>query len=155
LPQLHDRKDNTNRTKRTILLVDDEQDITTALKIGLEETGLFGVDAFTDPQLALSNLSKVGLNYYDLLLIDIKMPQMNGFELYQKIKNSFAEDKEGKAEIRNSIRSTKVCFITAYEIYYETLKNEFPTLNVGCFIKKPIEIKELVNRIKQELEINQ
>jgi two-component system, OmpR family, response regulator ChvI len=155
LPQLHDRKDNTNRTKRTILLVDDEQDITTAFKIGLEETGLFGVDAFTDPQLALSNLSKVGLNYYDLLLIDIKMPKMNGFELYQKIKSSFAEDKDGKAEIRNSIGSTKVCFITAYEIYYEILKKEFPTLNVGCFIKKPIEIEELANRIKQELEINQ
>jgi two-component system, OmpR family, response regulator ChvI len=155
LSELHDRKGNTNRNKRTILLVDDEQDIITGFKIGLEETGLFRVDAFTDPQLALSNLSKVGLNYYDLLLIDIKIPQMNGFELYQKIKSSFAEDKEGKAENRNSIRSTKVCFITAYEIYYETLKKEFPTLNVGCFIKKPIEIKELVNRIKQELEINQ
>ena len=130
------------RTRRRILLVDDEQDIITSFKIGLEETGLFEVDGFTDPKAALSNLSEIGLHHYDLLLIDIKMPQMNGFELYQQIKNKFGDNS-----------STKVCFITAYEIYYETLKKEFPTLNVGCFIRKPIEIKELVNRIKQELEL--
>ncbi len=132
----------SDRHARTILLVDDEQDIITSLKIGLEETGLFEVDGFTDPKAALSNLSKIGLHHYDLLLIDVKMPQMNGFELYQQIKHKFGDNS-----------NAKVCFITAYEIYYETLKKEFPTLNVGCFIKKPIEIKELVNRIKQELEL--
>jgi CheY-like chemotaxis protein len=133
----------SDRNSRTILLVDDEQDIITSLKIGLEETGLFEVDGFTDPKAALSNLSEIGLHHYDLLLIDVKMPQMNGFELYQHIKDKFGDKSS----------STKVCFITAYEIYYETLKKEFPTLNVGCFIKKPIEIEELVNTVKQELEI--
>jgi two-component system, OmpR family, response regulator ChvI len=130
-----------HHTRRRILLVDDEQDIITTFKTGLEETGLFEVDAFTDPQLALSNLERFGLSYYDLLLIDVKMPQINGFELYQEIKRKF----------RDSI--TKVCFITAYEIYYETLKNEFPTLNVGCFIKKPIEMQNLIIRLKQELQL--
>jgi DNA-binding response OmpR family regulator len=148
----HEDNTNTHTRRSKILIVDDEQDIITSFKLGLEESGLLEVDGFTDPKLALSNLSKVGLRHYDLMLIDIKMPKMNGFELYQKIKSCFAEDKEGKAENLDS-SSTKVCFITAYEIYYETLKKEFPTLNVGCFIKKPIEIKELVNRIKQELEI--
>ena len=133
----------SDRHARTILLVDDERDIITSLKIGLEETGLFEVDGFTDPKAALSNLSEIGLHHYDLLLIDIKMPQMNGFELYQQIKNKFGDNSS----------STKVCFITAYEIYYETLKKEFPTLDVGCFIKKPIEIEELVNTVKQELGI--
>ena len=67
---------------------------------------------------------------------------MNGFQLYREIeKKMMTQDK------------VKVCFITAYEVYYETLKKEFPGLNVGCFINKPIEIKDLVNRIREELEI--
>jgi CheY-like chemotaxis protein len=61
-------------------------DIITSFKLGLEDTGLFEIDGFTDPQLALSNVEKLGLSHYDLLLIDVKMPQMNGFELYQQIK---------------------------------------------------------------------
>ena len=135
------------RKIQRILLVDDEPDIITSFKIGLEGTGLFEVEAFTDPQLALSNFFKVGLGYYDLLLIDIKMQQMNGFELYQKIKHSFEKEKVDTS-------TAKVCFITAYEIYYETLKKEFPTLNtVGCFIKKPIAIEDLINRVKQELQL--
>jgi two-component system catabolic regulation response regulator CreB/two-component system response regulator ChvI len=47
----------------------------------------------------------------------------------------------------------KVCFITAYEVYYEQLKEEYPSLNIGCFIKKPIEIQDLINRLKQELQL--
>jgi PleD family two-component response regulator len=144
---------NNNKTRRKILIVDDEQDILTGFKRSLEDTGLFEVDTFVDPQLALSKFSKVGLNYYDLLLIDIKMPQMNGFELYQEIKNKIeTAGQKQQAGIANHI---KVCFITAHEIYYEKLKKEFPTLNVdvGCFIKKPIEEQDLVDRIKQELKL--
>jgi DNA-binding response OmpR family regulator len=117
------------------LLVDDEHDITFSLRIGLENNG-FAVDAFNDPQEALSNF-RAGL--YDLLLIDVKMPKMNGFELYREI-----EKIDNKA---------KVCFITAFEVYYKSLRELFPTMNVDCYIKKPITTDELVERIKMELAV--
>jgi DNA-binding response OmpR family regulator len=69
-------------TKKRILLVDDEYDIALAFKISLENNG-FTVDTFNDPEEALSNF-KAGL--FDLLLIDVKMPKMNGFELYREIE---------------------------------------------------------------------
>jgi two-component system, OmpR family, response regulator ChvI len=123
---------NSGKKKR-ILLVDDEHDITFSLRIGLENNG-FVVDTFNDPQEALSNF-KAGL--YDLLLIDVKMPKMNGFELYREI-----------AKIDNKV---KVCFITAFEVYYKSLRELFPTTKVDCYIKKPITTDDLVQRIKTEL----
>jgi two-component system, OmpR family, response regulator ChvI len=123
---------NSGKKKR-ILLVDDEQDITFSLRIGLENNG-FVVDTFNDPQEALSNF-KAGL--YDLLLIDVKMPDMNGFELYREIE-----------KIDNKV---KVCFITAFEVYYKSLRELFPTTKVDCYIKKPITTDDLVQRIKSEL----
>jgi two-component system, OmpR family, response regulator ChvI len=122
-----------NDKKKRILLVDDEHDITFSLRIGLENNG-FAVDIFNDPEEALSNF-KAGL--YDLLLIDVKMPKMNGFELYQEI-----EKMDNKA---------KVCFITAFEVYYNSLRELFPTVKVDCYIKKPVTTDELVQRIKSEL----
>jgi hypothetical protein len=71
---------------------------------------------------------------------------MNGFHLYQEIRKKMIKEKGDEEDI-------KVCFITAYEVYYETLKKEFPGLDVGCFIKKPIQIKDLVSRIKEELQL--
>ena len=124
--------------KKSILLVDDEPDIIGILKIGLEDNG-FKVDAFTDPQEALSSF-KAGT--YDLLLLDVRMPKLNGFELYEQIKK-IDDDNNNKA---------KVCYITAYEINYEKIREEFPSLEVSCFIKKPIEIQDLVRRINAELE---
>jgi DNA-binding response OmpR family regulator len=125
-------KKNNNR----ILLVDDEPDIALAFKIGLEDNG-FVVDAFNDPELASANF-KDGL--YDLLLLDIKMPKMNGIEFYQRMK-----------EIDKKV---KVCFITASEIhYYEKITQEvFPTLGVRRLIRKPIKIIDLVKDLKQVLE---
>jgi two-component system, OmpR family, response regulator ChvI len=74
------------------------------------------------------------------LLLDVRMPKMNGFELYEQIK-----------KIDNKI---KVCYITAaYEINYEKIREEFLSLQVDCFIKKPIELQDLVRRINAELEI--
>ncbi len=122
-----------------ILFVDDEPDIITTIKKGLEDNG-FVVDAFAEPLEALSAFRP---ELYDLLLVDVKMPTMNGFELYQELRKKAAADK----------KDIKTCFITAYEVYYETLKKEFPGLNVGCFISKPIEIKHLVKRIREELEV--
>jgi len=117
------------------MLVDDEPDTTLTLKEGLEGTGFALVDAFNDPLLALSAYKP---GFYDLLLLDIKMNKMGGFELFR--------------EIQKKDKNVNACFITAYEIYYESLKHEFPGLNVGCFITKPIDIDSLVKRIKIELE---
>lgn len=119
-----------------ILLVDNEPDIALGFEIGLEDNG-FVVDSFNDPQMALSKF-KAGL--YDLLLLDIKMPKMNGIEFYQKMK-----------EIDKKV---KVCFITASEIYYykEIAKEVFHILGVRRLIRKPIRIDDLVKELKQELE---
>jgi two-component system, OmpR family, response regulator ChvI len=130
-----------------ILLVDDDHDILFTFKEGLEENDdavvdksqLFGgakiqVDTFADPKEALSSF-KAGV--YDLLLLDIRMRNMNGFELYEELKK--IDDKP------------KVCFITAYELYYEALKKDFPKLDVGCFMKKPISIEDLATKISEEL----
>lgn len=116
-----------------ILIVDDDPDIILTFKNGLESHG-FEVDSYNDPLLALKNFKP---NFYDLLLIDIRMPAMTGFEFYQKINKI---DKKAN-----------VCFITAFEFYYKTLLEEFPDLDRKCFIQKPITIDSLVKRIKTDL----
>ena len=117
---------------KKILIVDDEADITFTLKEGIEKSGLFSVDTFNDPQLALSNYKS---DYYDLLIIDIRMPSMTGFELYRKIR-----------EIDSKIT---VCFITAYETYYEKFRQEFfPLEEIKGFIRKPIQVEDLERFVK-------
>jgi DNA-binding response OmpR family regulator len=120
-------------SKGSILIVDDEIDITLAFKKGLESNG-FMVDIYNDPVTALLNFKS---DFYDLILVDVRMPKMNGFELYQ--------------EIEKVDKKSKVCFITAFEVYYHALREIFPTLEVGCFIRKPIEIDDLVKRINSEI----
>ncbi|HEX5977596.1 MAG TPA: response regulator [Nitrososphaeraceae archaeon] len=121
--------------RKRILIVDDDRDILTTYKKGLEQSGLFEVDTFDDPEEALSNF-KSGL--YDCLIIDIRLPKMDGFELYDRMKA--IDDK------------VKICFITAYEVNYRALRQVFPEPILECFIQKPIEIGKLVERIKSELE---
>ena len=121
-------------TKKKLLIVDDEYDIARLFAIGLERNG-FVVDVFNDPLSALSNY-KAGL--YDLLLLDIRMSGMNGYELYNKIR-----DIDDKAQ---------VCFITAYEEYLNDFKKLFPNLEVDCFVRKPIEIDNLVKIVRSKLE---
>src|SRR5919198_2223871 len=128
---------NTN-SKTRILLVDDDVDITTSLKIGLEDNG-FIVDAFNDPLETLSSF-KPGL--YDLLLFDVRMPQLSGFNLYDKIKQE-----------KNNNKHLKVCFITAYNIDYEELRRQFPDSRIECFIKKPIQMSDLIRRVNAELAL--
>lgn len=89
-----------------------------------------------DPVEALSSF-KVG--YYDLLLLDISMPKMNGFELYKEMVKTDSK--------------VKVCFMTAFEIYRDEFKRLFPKLNLNCFANKPISIKALANLLKVELEV--
>jgi two-component system, OmpR family, response regulator ChvI len=117
---------------KKILIVDDEPDITLTLGKGLEQGG-YDVHAFNDPLVALSNFKP---DTYDLLLLDIKMPNMTGFELYRKLK-----------EIDFKV---KVCFITAFETYYEKFRQEFfPLEEIKGFIRKPIQIQDLIRITNQ------
>ncbi|HJT48645.1 MAG TPA: response regulator [Nitrososphaeraceae archaeon] len=115
--------------KTRILVVDDEPDVTLTIKAALEEENGFEVDTFDDPIVALDNFKK---GVYDLLILDIKMPILNGFELYR--------------EIRTIDRQVKICFLTAGEMYYGAYADIF---NKNKFIRKPIENKELVNKINE------
>ena len=119
---------------KIILIVDDDPDVSSIFSIGLEDEG-FVVDTYNDPLEALSNFKP---SFYDLLLIDINMPKMNGFELCTQIL---------KFDV-----NVRICFITAGETNIEALREVYPTISVGCFIKKPITLEYLVKRIKAELE---
>jgi two-component system, OmpR family, response regulator ChvI len=104
-----------------VLVVDDEPDITEAFKIGVEQNG-FEVDVFNDPLQALSKFEEEAYSsahHYDLLLLDVKMPKMNWFELYREIKRKIRKEEVDDDDDRDKL---KVCFITAYEVYYESLK---------------------------------
>ena len=130
---------NAHKTKmKRIFLVDDDYDHTITFKVGLEHAG-FEVDAYNDPAIALS---KFRPDYYDLLLIDVKMPKIDGFELYEKIRE--IDDK------------VMVWFITAYETYYRAMKAVLSTskgeMSSVPVIEKPIEIDKLVKQIKTELD---
>lgn len=118
-----------------VLVVDDERDVLFTIKKGLEEYG-FLVDAFSDPIEALASFRA---SEYGLSLLDLRLPCMNGLELSLKI--------------RKLDKIVKVCFITAFPAYYETLVEENPDLDFSCFIKKPVTIDALVKRIKAELHI--
>jgi len=121
------------RNKR-ILIVDDEKDITDTFKMGLEQRG-FEVITYNDPELALLQFKE---NWFDLLLLDIKMPKISGFELYRRLK-----------KIDNK---PKVCFITAFDVYYDEFKKVFPSLEVKCFLRKPISMSDLVEQVKLQFE---
>jgi two-component system, OmpR family, response regulator ChvI len=124
-----------NNSKRRILAVDDNPDITLTVKLGLEASGLFEVETFNDAELALSSF-KPGL--YDLALLDMRMPKMYGHELYDEMKKI-----DGRL---------KVCFMTATYQNYEALRAAFPTIERECYIQKPVETKDLIRRINAELQ---
>jgi len=127
----------TTIAKPRVLVVDDEPDINLTFKTGLEANG-FIVDAFSDPVLALSNF-KHGV--YDLLLLDVRMPQINGFELYEKF--------------RKIDSNVKACFITAHDVYYQSLREIFPAskemLLSGAkgVLRKPISIDDLIETVER------
>ena len=116
--------------KYKVMIVDDEQDITTVFKMGLEKNE-FIVTTFNDP---LEALSKFRPGLYDLLILDIRMPGMNGFQLYKKIR-----------DIDNKV---KVCFLTAFDQSRGEFRTSFPFLEeVKCYLKKPITVRDLVKRL--------
>jgi two-component system, OmpR family, response regulator ChvI len=116
--------------RRKILLVDDDADVVSTFQMILEMNG-FEVEAYTSPTAALSNFKP---SEYGLLILDIRMPVMNGFELFNRIKS-----------IDNNVEA---CFITAYEDYREEFKESFPMLDEAKhFIRKPKAIEDLVNHV--------
>jgi two-component system catabolic regulation response regulator CreB/two-component system response regulator ChvI len=117
--------------KKKILFVDDEPDMTTILKMALKRIG-FGIDIFNDPVLALENFKP---NFYDLVLLDVMMPKMDGFELYDQLK-----------KIDYGI---KICFLTASsKTYCEQLRKEkYCELNKDLFLEMPLPI----SRIREEI----
>jgi DNA-binding response OmpR family regulator len=122
-----------NKNKR-ILLVDDEVGFIHPIKKVLENNNEFVVDSYTDPILALSNFRP---RLYDLILLDIRMPEMDGFKLHQKIME---------------IDSTaKICFLTASELFYEEYRrlDAYPKLEKAYFIQKPFRIEQLMRQLNE------
>ena len=130
---------SNNRVKK-ILLVDDEPDVLYTIKNILEDNG-FQVDTFNDPIISLKSYKS---NYYNLVILDIKMPKMDGFELYTKIR-----EKDPKV---------KICFLTASEMYYEKFRktrSEFGRIiGEDCFIQKPIKNEDLVKKLTDIMNID-
>ncbi|MGB8936775.1 MAG: response regulator [Candidatus Nitrosopolaris sp.] len=122
--------ETTKDKKRKVLIVDDEPDVNTVLKNVLEQSG-FNADSYDDPILALENFKACS---YDLLLLDIKMPEMDGFHLYR--------------EMKKIDRKVKVCFLTASEMYYEQFRKEqYSTIDKDLILRKPIENEDLIKKI--------
>jgi CheY-like chemotaxis protein len=118
--------------------VDDEPDISLLFKTVLKDEG-FEVDSFEDPQLALSNFKP---DFYDLVVLDIKMPDMNGFQLYREIKKIDSK--------------LKVCFLTASEMFYEEYRRkqediaaDVTAVDKDLFLLKPVSNQDLLQKISK------
>jgi DNA-binding NtrC family response regulator len=118
------------------MIVDNEQDITITLQVGLEGDG-FDVDPFTDPSLALKSFKP---NFYALVLIDIVMPDIDGFELYERLKKIDPD--------------IKVCFLTASEMYHEEFREgKRRALDKDLFLQKPISTDDLIREINKKIDL--
>jgi DNA-binding response OmpR family regulator len=124
--------DKEKNNKKNILIVDDETDVCLTLKVVLEGTG-FKVDTFVDPTLALENFKS---SRYDLLILDIKMPVMNGFQLYAQMK-----------KIDLNIKALFLTALTDLQEYDAFKKEVFPKEGQRHFIQKPIENEEIIERV--------
>jgi DNA-binding response OmpR family regulator len=118
-----------------LMVVDDERDILRIIKRDLEADDItFKVDVFHSSELALQELDNHPKDYYDLILTDIRMPKMNGFELYRRIKEKSP--------------SMKIAFITAFEINKDEFNKVLPSIDVKDFIIKPISMSDLIVKLK-------
>jgi len=116
-----------------IIVIDD--DIGTALffKICLEDEG-YQVNIYNDPNSLLEEFEP---GIYDLLITDIRMPRINGFELASRI--------------RIMDRKIKICLATAFEEYYESIIKTYTDLSFNCIIRKPINKDKFLEIIKNRL----
>ena len=130
------RPNSTNIPPR-VMVVDDERDILSILKRGLESKNRFQVDTFMDAESALESLKENSDDYYDLVLTDIRMPKINGFELYRRIKESNPH--------------MKIVFITAFEINKDEFSKVIPSVDVIDFISKPVSMSTLITKLNSIL----
>ena len=147
---------DTDEVIKRILIMDDNPDITLTFKKVLQgpqvddftserdlEANItrgkkkmsFEVITYNHPFLALSEFKP---NFYHLMLVDINMPKINSFEFSTKILECDA--------------NPRMCFMSSGQVNQEALKEVYPALSIGCFIKKPIMARDLIRRIKMELE---
>ena len=108
--------------QKRILVIDDNPDIVFTLRVGLESDPTMQVFGFDNPVTALVEFEP---NFYDLLLIDVNMPLMDGFQLAQNL-------------VRRDL-NVRVCFMTSGEINMAAAREVHPLKSIGCFIKKPNE----------------
>jgi two-component system copper resistance phosphate regulon response regulator CusR len=115
-----------------IIMVDNEPDVNVTIKTALEENGDFKVDTFNDANSALSAFEP---GHYDLAILDIRMPGMNGFQLCKKL--------------REIDKRLKICFLTAAELtYFEDIDSVvINDLRTDCFITKPVNTTDLIDRL--------
>ena len=150
------RSDDTKEVIKRILIIDDNPDITLTFKKMLEDPQIgefvdemqqkakitnsikrksFEVIIYNDPFLALSEFKP---DFFHLILVDVNMPKINGFEFSTQILKIDPEPK--------------ICFMSSGQVNQEALKEVYPTLSIGCFIKKPISSRDLIRRINMELD---
>jgi DNA-binding NtrC family response regulator len=127
----------TSNIPPRIMVVDDERDILSIVKRGLESKNRFQVETFIDAESALESLKENSGDYYDLVLTDIRMPKLNGFELYRRIKESNPH--------------MKIVFITAFEINKDEFSKVIPSVDVIDFISKPVSMSTLITKLNSIL----
>jgi CheY-like chemotaxis protein len=139
---MEEQQQEQSLVSKRIIVVDDDPDITLTFKSALEAENEksnnrmhFEVNTYNDPVAALSEFKS---HFYDLLLVDFNIPKMDVLEFSGKI-------------LEQDI-NIKVCFVTATEVNLQAIKEQRPSLSLGCFIKKPVTIENLVSRVKAELE---
>ena len=128
-------KSSSPQQHKRILVIDDNPDIVFTLRVGLESDPTIQVFGYDNPVTALVEFKP---KFYDLLLIDINMPLMDGFQLAQNL-------------VRRDL-NVRVCFMTSGEINMDAAREVHPLKSIGCFIKKPITSEQLSERINAELD---
>jgi len=127
---------HTSKPKAKIMIIDDDKDITNLFSIFLEYNG-YSVDAYTNPLEAINNFRK---NSYDLIILDLKMPKMDGMTLYHKIK-----------AIDNKVI---ICFTTANISYIQQLQKGIIDID-KIVLYKPVLLKDLKNKIDWLLSLQE
>ena len=118
--------------RKRILIVDDEKDVGWTLKLILENYG-FDIDCFTDSATALEKFKP---NLYDLIILDIRMAEINGFELYDELKSR-----------DSNIKTLFITALSSVEPYNTRNSKVYPLRGVRHFMKKPVSSEELLGQV--------